>query len=78
MNKAIEIPMDDCSLTLNVGQDGVWLHFVSSDNQYASIHVWNTLGRLGLTTTAIAGWCEDREEQARQIASDNGQFGVGS
>lgn len=78
MDKAIEIPMNDCGLQINVGRDGTWLHFTSSNGQYASINVNSMESRGSIVASAIRGWCEDRQKQAAQIAADNGQFGVGA
>jgi len=78
MTNAIDLPIEDCAISVNVGADGVWLHFESTKGKHASIHVWNTLERPNITGTAICEWCLDREEQARQIRENNGQFGVGA
>ena len=75
MDKATELPIQDCDLTVTVGTDGVWLHF----GAYSAIHVSNTLGgRQGVIGGNISRWCIEREEQAKQIRADNGQFGVGA
>lgn len=75
MDRATELPIKDCDLAVTVGSDGVWLHF----GAYAAIHVANTLcERQGVFYANIAKWCVSREEQAKQIRADNGQFGVGA
>ena len=61
MDKAIELPITECDLKVQVGTDGVWLHF----GQYAAIHVHNTLGQTGVVIGGnINKWCLAREEQA--------------
>lgn len=67
MDKATELPIQDCDLTVSVGRDGVWLHF----GAYSAIHVSNTLcERPGVIGKNIAEWCVAREEQAKQIRAD--------
>ena len=79
MEHAIELPIDECNITVKVGRDGVWMHFTDAEGRLASVHIYNCLGnRNGIIGSTIAAWVEEREEQARQNAKDNGQFGVGS
>ena len=72
---AIELPIEDCDLTVAVGRDGVWMYF----GPFTAIHVSNSLcERRGIIGSNITKWCVDREEQAKQIRADNSQFGVGT
>ena len=68
MRHAINIPMDDCGLSINVGTDGVWLHFRASTGKSVSINTPNLVNG-GLIGQAMIDWCLDREHQAREIAS---------
>lgn len=77
MDKATEIPMDDCNLTINCGRDGTWLHFSTSKGLSASVNVEN-MQHGHIVSKALQAWCNDRQEQAAQIRADNGQFGVGA
>ena len=74
MMQATEIPMNDCGLTINVGIDGVWLHFAAESGKSASFQA----GYLNDISGALRDWCADREKQAVQLRADNGQFGVGA
>lgn len=77
--KAIEIPLDDCGLSVTVGRDGTWLHFTATSGTACSFNMEIQAEREGkLFGKTIADWCEDRRKQAKEIAADNGQFGVGS
>lgn len=78
MDKATNIPMDDCALTINCGRDGTWLHFSASNGKFASLNVDNIDNGAGIISAALRSWCEDRQKQAAQIRADNGQFGVGA
>ena len=72
---ATELPIQDCDIKINVGRDGVWLML----GPYTCFHVMNTLGRNGrVIENQVAKWCIEREEQAKQVRIDNGQFGVGA
>ena len=74
-NTNTQLPIQDCDLEVRVGRDGVWLHF----GNYAAIHVHNTLGGgHGIIQKQIDEWCVSRQEQAKQINDDDGQFGVGA
>lgn len=75
--KAIDIPMHDCGLKINVGRDGCWLHFTSESGLSASINVEN-MDKGGIIGRALQAWCEERYKQAADLAQDNGQFGVGA
>lgn len=37
--KAVEVPLNDCGLSINYGRDGAWLHFSASNGKKASISV---------------------------------------
>lgn len=61
MDKAVELPINECDLKVRVGRDGVWLEF----GPYATIHVHNTLGQSGhIVAHNINKWCLARQEQA--------------
>jgi hypothetical protein len=79
MNKAIEIPMYASGLTVNVGRDGVWLHFTSEEGVYTSINV-DVMAeeKSSIISKGLRCWADDRRKQANQIIEDNGQFGVGA
>ena len=78
MNQAIDIPMDDCGLYINVGLDGTWLHFSASSGLHASLSV-NVLSETSdFISKALEDWCDDRQKQAKEIREANGQFGVGA
>lgn len=77
MDRATEIPMDDCGLTINCGRDGTWLHFSSTAGKSASLNV-DLMVKGHIIGAALREWCADRQKQAEQIRSDNGQFGVGA
>ena len=70
MASAVEIPMSDCGLTINVGTDGVWLHFRSKSGLYVSINANNMAeGREGrIIDRALRQWCMDRGIQAAQLS----------
>lgn len=75
MDKATELPIQDCDITIRVGRDGVWL----SLGAHTAFHVMNTLGDGGhIIGNNVAKWCVEREQQAKEIEADNGQFGVGA
>lgn len=77
--KATEIPLYASNLTINVGRDGVWLHFSTETGLYASMNMGNySLERGNIIGKALRQWCIERQEQAKQIEQDNGQFGVGA
>ena len=80
MDKATEIPMNDCGIKINVGSDGCWLHFSSEAGVSSSINV-NVLAerqRQGIVGKGLREWCADRVKQANQLDQDNSQFGVGA
>jgi hypothetical protein len=80
MDKCIEIPMDDCNIVINVGLDGVWLHFSSSKGLSTSLNI-DVMGNEkggGIISRGLLAWCNDMRSKANQIISDNGQFGVGA
>lgn len=77
-NQAIEIPLDDeCGLTINVGRDGVWLHFMSKC-LHASVNIDAMAEKDTMLEQALRSWTDDQREKADQITRDNGLFGVGS
>ena len=77
-NQAIEIPLnDDCGLMINVGRDGVWLHFTSKC-RHASLNIDVMADRDGMIGQVLRSWADDQREKADQIISDNGLNGVGS
>lgn len=79
MDKATEIPMDNCGLKINVGRDGCWLHFSSEAGVSASFNVNNMAEcRDGIIGRGLREWCSDRVKQANQLDKDNSQFGVGA
>ena len=61
-----EIPMDDCAVFINCGQDGTWLHFSAADGKSASLNM-DQLEKGGLIGAALRSWCADRQKQAEQI-----------
>jgi hypothetical protein len=67
MEKAIEIPMDNCGLSINCGRDGTWLHFTASNGHHASINVDLMDNGSSITKSALRGWCADRQEQAKNL-----------
>lgn len=69
MNKATEIPMTDCGLSINCGEDGVWINFKSSDGKHCSLHVGHLLqDSMGsIFGAALDSWCSDRQKQAAEI-----------
>ena len=66
MERAVEIPMNDCGLTINCGRDGTWLHFTAKSGKSASINVQNWAEeRSGyIIKRALLDWANDRHEQA--------------
>lgn len=70
--KAVEMPMDDCDLRINVGTDGAWLHFKTSTGLHLSLNV-NVMAELSLRMEAhtLKVWCEDRRKQANEIIATN-------
>ncbi len=70
MGKAIEIPMNDCGLTINVGTDGVWLHFRSKSGLSVSLNANNMAEGLGgrIIDRGLRQWCMDRGIQAAQLS----------
>lgn len=76
-DRATEIPMDDCNLSINCGRDGTWLIFSASSGKSAAINV-DLIDKGGIVGTTLNDWCADRQKQAEQIRADNGQFGVGA
>jgi len=68
---AIEIPMDNCGLTINVGRDGVWLHFAASNRTYSSINAQILIGGRGsISDSALRQWCADRMQQAQKLKKE--------
>jgi len=78
IERATDIPMDDCGISITCGRDGTWLHFSAASGKYASINVENMSRGGDMIDIALLSWCEDRQKQAAQIRTDNGQFGVGA
>ena len=74
LEKATEMPMDDCGLTINVGRDGTWLHFTAKSGMSAGINVenWANSKDGGITAQALRDWASDRREQAVAIGSSRG------
>lgn len=74
IKKAFEIPMDDCGLTINVGEDGIWFHFKSNTKLHASFHSTALFAGLRGSTTfkCLIDWTNDRLEQSK---SDNTSIG---
>ena len=69
-NKAIEIPMNDCGLTINVGLDGVWLHFTASTGQCVSLPLETLMeNQRSLQWLPLRDWGNDRVKQARDTAT---------
>jgi len=64
--RATEMPMNDCGLTINVGRDGTWLHFTAKSGKSAVINVenWANSKDGGITAQALRDWAADRREQA--------------
>lgn len=63
--KAFEVPMNDCGLTITTGRDGSWLHFSSKSGLHASINIEVMAEeRRSIISAALKHWCEDRQEQA--------------
>lgn len=68
MDRATEIPMSDCGLTIACGEDGVWLHFSASDGKSAALNVSRIRVPLGtLSGETLDSWCADRMKQAAEI-----------
>lgn len=62
--KAVELPIEQCELTVRVGSDGVWLEF----GKNAVVHVHNTLGQQGgIAALLVNQWCVARQEQAAAL-----------
>jgi len=66
-----KIYIDNCSLSVSVKQDGVWLHFESCNPpHFASINVEQLAekyrideGRsMGVIGKALLNWCHDRRQ----------------
>lgn len=75
MSRTIELPIQDCDITVRVGRDGVWI----SLGPNTGFHVMNNLGKTGhIIGRKVAEWCDEREKQAEQVRKDNGQFGMGA
>jgi hypothetical protein len=74
---ATELPIADCGLSVLVGRDGTWLHFETSAGKSAAICI-ELMDRGGLIGAALKTWCAERQQQAGQIRTDNGQFEVGA
>ena len=69
-NKAIEIPLDEeCGLMINVGRDGVWMHFSSANGGHASINI-NLMTERTFIGKVLTAWCEDRVVQANRIINN--------
>lgn len=66
---AVEIPMDDCGLSINAGRDGTWLHFRAKSGKSAGINVenWANSKDGGIVAQALREWAADRQEQATAI-----------
>jgi len=77
MERSTEIPLSDSGLSITCGRDGTWLHFNATNDKSAAINV-DLMDKGGIIGAALRGWCADRQKQAEQIRSDNGQFGVGA
>jgi hypothetical protein len=77
---AIELPIAECEISVSCGRDGTWLHFRASTGKSAAINVDALVkdGNYGIIKRAITDWCADRQSDAKKIAEDNGQFGVGA
>lgn len=67
LKQAIPIPPEDAGITINVGRDGVWLHFKSAMGLHASFNINQLKGGSGVTSAALMQWCLDRQEQACDI-----------
>ena len=68
LERATEMPMDDCGLTINVGRDGTWLHFKASSGLSASLNADVMAEDKGsICGAALKGWCADRQKQAAEI-----------
>ena len=66
--KAINIPMDACGLTVNVGRDGAWLNFSSPGGPSVSLNVGNMANeKTGIIGRGLAAWCMDRQHQAETL-----------
>lgn len=79
MEKAIEIPLGDCGLSITSGRDGCWLHFSTLDGKHTSINVEDMVNNYrGIIGRSLLYWCAERHTQAAKIREDNGQFGVGA
>lgn len=74
LEKATEMPMNDCGLTINTGRDGTCLHFTARSGKSASINVenWANSKDGGVTAQALRDWAADRQEQAAAIGSSRG------
>jgi hypothetical protein len=77
MDKATEIPMDDCNLTIRCGRDGTWINFEATTGKQACINI-DHMDKGGVIGAALRDWCADRQAQAEKIRADNGQFGAGA
>lgn len=66
--RATEMPMGDCGLTINVGRDGTWLHFTAKSGMSASINMDVMASERGsIIGRALKDWCAERQEQAATI-----------
>lgn len=78
-DRATEIPDYMTQLKVNVGRDGVWLHFSSEAGVYSSFNIDSLAGEQGsIIGKGLRCWADDMRKQAKQINEDNGQFGVGA
>lgn len=67
-DKAVKIPLDDnCGLLINVGRDGVWMHFSSSAGVHASMNIDVMAERDGVVGKALRAWCDDLRDKANEI-----------
>lgn len=67
IKQAIPVPPEDAHIAINVGLDGVWLHFTSAMGLQSSINVGNLAVGGHINSAALAQWCLDRQEQACDI-----------
>ena len=74
LERATEMPMNDCGLMINVGRDGTWLHFTAKSGKSAGINVenWANSKDGGITAQTLRDWAADRREQAASIGSSRG------
>lgn len=76
MTKAVNIPMSESGMSINVGSDGVWLCFKAKNGNQCAFNVDAMIERErgkvdggrsdSFVGVALASWADDRIEQARR------------